>query len=297
MKSFRRVPVCIVMALGLIVIAGITPAQVSGQDVHPKKKHIRLAGSKYAYFAVLRLAEAYMSESPSTDVRLSATDIHMALEELFNGDAHGVMVFGELDADELQEAKDRGFDLTRQLVGWGGVAMITNKSNPVNEISLDQVRDVYMEKITNWKDIGGPNEKIAVITRDESLSGTENYFRDFVLDGFPFPQRAIKIFDHDVVRAVWKRKSGAIADARISEALRGQRRGYIKVLLVKPDTESDPVAPSDSSVKSLRYPLSGPLVVYYDKESPVDSLKNFVEFCAARTESTRISRLSTGNRN
>lgn len=62
-----------------------------------------------------------------------------------------------------------------------GLAIIVNKDNPVENLTLEQVRDIYTHKIHNWKEVGGPDEAINVFTR-EAGSGTRGAFEDLVMD-------------------------------------------------------------------------------------------------------------------
>jgi phosphate transport system substrate-binding protein len=180
-----------------------------------------------------------------------------------------------------QEAVEQGVQLQEQLVGWGGVTIVVNPENPINELSIDQVRKIFLGQHKNWKEVGGPDEPIVPMTRDESISGTEKFLRDFVLNGDPTAQQTVRLFDHDVARAVWKRK-GAVADARYTEAMRARIRGRVKVVAIKQDENSPAIMPSVDSLRSQSYPVSAPMYLYYDNKSKLSDLNEFARFCARR---------------
>ena len=129
--------------------------------------------------------------------------------------------------------------------------------------------------------MGGPEQPIVTITRDEAVSGTETFFKDVALNGEPTGQNTIRLFDYDIASAIRKRK-GAIGDARYPEAMRAKIRGYVKVIAVKQDEHSPAIMPSVESLRSQLYPISAPMFLYYDANSKLSGLNDFIRFCASR---------------
>lgn len=119
------------------------------------------------------------------------------------------------------------------------------------------------------------------MSRDESVSGTEKFFNEFVLSGFPMWQQTIRLFDPDIVRAVRSRK-GSIADARYTEAIRGRIRGMVRIIGIKANEGSPAIMPSVDTVQNQSYPLSAPLILYYDLRFETGRLRDFVNFCSRR---------------
>ena len=81
-------------------------------------------------------------------------------------------------------ADEQDLGLTPIVIAHDGIAVIVNDDNPVDNLSTEQLRDIYAGKITNWKEVGGEDLKIQVINRDEA-SGTREAFRTIVMDGTP----------------------------------------------------------------------------------------------------------------
>lgn len=250
---------------------------------------INLVGSRYMYFTVTDMATKFMIRNRDTTIRIDDADRHVAWTRLLDGAADGMMNVGQLDEDQLLEAKDAGINLTERVVGFGAVVILVNRDNPLNEITLEDLRKVFSGVYTNWNQLGGMDQPIVVLTRDESLSGTEILLRDLALDGMPISQRALRLSEHDMVRAV-KARPGAIGDARYGEAFRRGARGLVKILAIKENQGALAVMPSDASIKNKSYSISGPLVLYCAETSTKGQLmKKFIDFCVSEGTGTALA--------
>jgi len=276
----------IVCLLALSITSALCAWSVFAQET---KKVVRLSGSRYVYYTVMDLARPFMDKHPDVRVEATSTDLDAAVSNLTTKAAHAVMSFGELDEDRAQEIMEKGIKLVKLTLGTGAVALVVHRENPVESLTVDQIKQIYAGKCASWDQVGGAKQPISIITRDDVISGTEEFCRNLILGGMPFPQTTIRIHDHDVVRRVWKEKGG-IADARASEALRGQTRGMVKILAIKKDAASPPVMPYQGSLQDGAYPFSAPLVVYYDQGVNPNPAKGFVEYCAANGLGTVYSK-------
>ena len=80
-----------------------------------------------------------------------------------------------------------------------GLAIIVNPGNPVTDLTLDQIRAIYAAEITNWSELGGPDAKIHIITREEG-SGTRSAFEELVMGDSRITPRAIVQASNGAVR-------------------------------------------------------------------------------------------------
>jgi phosphate transport system substrate-binding protein len=251
---------------------------------------ITLVGSRYMYFTVTDMATKFMIRNPASTIKIDDADRYDAWRQILEKSTDAMMTVGKLDKDQLQEARDNGIKLSERIVGFGAVVIIVNRENPLNEITMENLRKIFSGEYTNWKELGGPNQPIAVLTRDESLSGTEIFLRELALDGMPVAQRALRLAEKDMVRAV-KARPGSIADARFGEAFRRGVKGLVKVLAVKETADSPSVMPTEASIKNKSYPISGPLVLYFPENSAkVTLLKKFTDFCVAEGVGTALAK-------
>ncbi|AFM23203.1 PstS family phosphate ABC transporter substrate-binding protein [Desulfomonile tiedjei] len=261
----------------LFLITFLTAPILSwGNDNAP----LQIRGSKYMFFAMTDLARAYMQRNPDKSVVVDESD-HEALKDLSDKKYDAIAMLGKLDEDAQEEAEDLGLRLVEQIVGWGAVTLVTHPKNPVTELTLEQVRRIFSGEYNNWNQVGGDDELITTMTRDESVSGTELFFSQSVLRGFPFAQKTVRVFDHDIVRKIWK-QPGSVADSRYTEAIRGRINGFVKIIAIKNDENSPAVMPTPETIQSQAYPLAAPMTLYFNSSNYGDNSKRFVSFCSSR---------------
>src|SRR5208282_1759869 len=82
---------------------------------------------------------------------------------LIAGEADVAMASRKITPQESKAAKARGLQLDEHLVGYGGIVIITDQQNPVDELSIDQVRKIFTGEIVNWKDISGKDRFIRLM--------------------------------------------------------------------------------------------------------------------------------------
>jgi phosphate transport system substrate-binding protein len=140
----------------------------------------------------------------------------------------------------------------------------------VKEMTLAQVKDIYTGKITNWKQLGGPDKKIILYSR-ENNSGTYVYFKDEVLMGEDFVANAQNMpGTAAVVNAVAKDQWG------IGYGGSAYGKG-IREIPVRKDADSPAYAPTMENIRSGRYPISRFLYMYTVRR-PDGALKNFIDW-------------------
>jgi len=206
--------------VAMIVVLVAWGPPVSAQEGKP----VKISGSRYMFYNVTDFATSFLRNVPSApDIVVSSDSSLIAFKKLLDGEIDAYMSFRKLDEDERLEAQERGINLMEHIVGYGAVAIVTNPANTVTELTVAQVRKLFSGEYLNWSQVGGPKMSVIPITRDESISGTELVFREIVLEGYPVAQHTIRQADHDISLSV-RKEPGAIADARFTEALRGQKK-------------------------------------------------------------------------
>ncbi len=106
---------------------------------------------------------------------------HQAICNLIDGKVD--VVFALLPTEEEQNYMDeKNVDIKARCYAYDALMILGNSENPVDNLSSDQLRDIYRRKITNWKEVGGPDAEIVVFVRD-SQSGSQRMFESLVWDG------------------------------------------------------------------------------------------------------------------
>lgn len=146
-----------------------------------------------------------------------------------------------------------------------GLAVIVNASNPIENLTLEQIQKIYSAEITNWSEVGGNDAKIHIITREEG-SGTRSAFTELVMEKIEITPKAIVQDSNGSVRQLVKGDPNAI--------------GYISLGLVDQTVKAvhlDGVAATHDNIMNGSYTLSRPFLFVSQSEPTGETLK-FVEF-------------------
>jgi phosphate transport system substrate-binding protein len=186
--------------------------------------------------------EDFMKLHEGTSVLVSGMGSSAGIEAATNGTANIGTSSRNLKDNESKELIDIP-------IAHDGIAVIVNPSNPISEITSEQLRGIYGGSIKNWSELGGDDVPIDVINRDEA-SGTRDAFASTIMKDTPFYVGAVILPGTGQVREVVTRSKGAI--------------GYISVGFVKPRFGTKPVKalvldgvePTDANVATGAYPIS-----------------------------------------
>ena len=177
-------------------------------------------------------------------------------------------------------ADEQDLGLTPIVIAHDGIAVIVNDDNPVDNLSTEQLRDIYAGKITNWKEVGGGDLKIQVINRDEA-SGTREAFRTIVMDGMPFDRRSAVLSGTGQVRDVVSRSHGAIGYISL---------GFVESLNATTSVKAvsvNHVEASEKTVASGGYPISRDLY-FFVKGTPSHQAQDYIDYVTSEKMDKQI---------
>ncbi|MEI6206806.1 MAG: substrate-binding domain-containing protein [Desulfuromonadales bacterium] len=165
---------------------------------------------------------------------------------------------------------------------WDALVFIVNKANPVNNITVQQVKDIYEGRITNWKQLGGSDLKlISYITTHDGFGGIGEALEKYILSGKrPLTQinSSMQASSVTIWEQLVERNAGGFASTGFGSA----RKRDVKMLAV------NGVAPSKSSIISGKYPFKRYLYLVMTKDAKPE-VRQFVDFALSRKGQSLIS--------
>lgn len=170
-KKMKKKILSIFMAC--LLCLGLTACGSSNSDSEAVKGKVSLNGSTSMEKFVNALSEAIKEEYPELQLEAQFTGSSAGLEALAAGNAD----IG--DSSRALTDEEKGNGLVENIVAIDGIAMITNKTNTVKNLTTEQLTKIYTGEIKNWKELGGQDQAIVVIGR-ESGSGTRGAFEELL---------------------------------------------------------------------------------------------------------------------
>jgi phosphate transport system substrate-binding protein len=232
---------------------------------------ISVKGSDTMVVLGQRWAEEFMKKNPSTSIQVTGGGSGTGISALINGTTEICEASRSMkDAEKSQLKEKTGAAPEEIVVAKDGLSVYLHESNPLNELTMDQLKAIFTGKVTNWKDVGGADAKIIPYSRENS-SGTYVFFKEHVLANADYTPRAQAMpGTAAVVNAVSKEKFS------IGYGGAAYAKG-IKVIKIKKDAAAAGIAPSDATVKNGTYPLSRPLF-FYLRSKPAGEIKSFIDW-------------------
>jgi phosphate transport system substrate-binding protein len=222
-------------------------------------------------------SEKFMEENPEDFIAVTGGGTGTGLSSLINGTCDITMASRLIKPKEVALANKRGINPNEIKVALDGLAVVVNPNNPVTNLTIDQLAGIFTGKIANWKEVGGPNEEIVILSR-EINSGTHVYFKEHVLR-----KNNPAGTEEFAPGALLLSSSQAIADevANNSSAIGYFGMGYIsqkqKAIHVALDENSEYEAPNLENVINGKYPISRPLI-FYTNGLPQGLVKKFIDY-------------------
>jgi phosphate transport system substrate-binding protein len=240
-------------------------------------KAIQIKGSDTMVNLGQAWAEAFSKKHPGINIAVTGGGSGTGLTALINGTCDVAESSRSIEPKEIEKGKTKGIIPKEFLVAMDGIAIVVHPKNPIKNLTAEQLREIFLGHITNWKAIGGANKPIVILSR-EFNSGTHIFFKEHVLR-----RGNAKGPEEFSPSALLMPSSQAIAEevAGNENAIGYYGMGYIspkqKVIAVAKDVKSPYIEPTLPNVKSKIYPISRPLFLYTNGE-PKGMIKEYVDF-------------------
>jgi phosphate transport system substrate-binding protein len=263
----------VTFSAAITLIAGMVAVSTSTAAEHG----LRVKGSVLLAAGVDELAKEFVKQHPGAVVVVSGGGTIKGFEDFIAKNVELVMATREMTSDEEKAASQKGIAPIKRIIAWGCITIIVNPENPVNELTLDQVKGIFTGATTSWKQVGGPDTPIDVLLPDPTKHGTNRFFQTTLMNDAPYAANAKFKPDYTrIVRDVAQDKA-AVALCVLSKAEGAGNQ--VKMLAIQKDSGSPAVAPSAKTASDRSYPLSRPLYFYWDGKAEAPQRKDFVDFC------------------
>jgi phosphate transport system substrate-binding protein len=253
--------ISMVLAVAVLLAAG----PLAGQE------KITVKGSDTMVILAQRWAERYMAAHPDVTIQVTGGGSGTGISALINGTTDICNASRPMKSAERDKLKQRfGSRGVEIKAAQDGLSVYVNEGSPVQELTLDQIKEIYTGKITNWKSVGGPDARIILYGR-ENNSGTYVYFRDNILKGEDYAASMQSLpGTAAVVNAVAKDGAG------IGYGGAAYGKG-IRELKIKKDSSSPAYAPTVENIKKGVYPVTRFLYMYV-KNRPSGAMKEYIDW-------------------
>ena len=209
--------------------------------------------------------DAYMKLHPGVQLSLSGGGSGDGIKALIDSSTDIANSSREIKKEEIELAKTKGVNPVATVIAHDALTPVVNPKNKVKDLTIDQLSQIYQGKITNWKEVGGDDLEIVVISRDSS-SGTFESWAEFVMKKAKVTPRAQMLASSGALYTAVSKNKNAIAYIGIGYVKKG-----VKALTV------NGVPANQETALSRQFPLSRELYMYTNGE-PAGEAAKFIAF-------------------
>ncbi|MDD3268491.1 MAG: phosphate ABC transporter substrate-binding protein [Syntrophomonadaceae bacterium] len=265
--SFRRTTSFLLLGFLLLAVAFVSGCGTKTEDQVKEEGDqaaqqlsgtLTIAGSTSVQPFSEVLAEKFREKNSQVQINVQGGGSSQGIEAAKSGAAD----IGS-SSRELKEEEKPG--LVENKIALDGIAVIVNSANKIGELKMEDVKNIYLGNIKNWKEVGGEDAAITVVCR-EAGSGTRGAFEEIVMEKQPVTDKVIIQNSTGAVRTTVAGDPNAI--------------GFVSLASLNKDVKGlkiDGIEPSVENVKNSSYKISRPFL-YLTKEQPTGIAKAFIDF-------------------
>ena len=218
----------------------------------------RIKGSDTVLPVSQETAEIFMKDDPDRRVTVTGGGTGVGISALMDNTTDIAMASRPIKFSEKMKLKAAKQEVEEVIIAYDALAVIVNPSNPVSQLTRQQLEAIFRGKITNWKQLGGPDMKIIVYSRETS-SGTYEFFKESALKNKNYMSSSLSMPATGAVIQSVSQTKGAIG--YVGLAYLSPR---VKAIAVSYDDGKHYVLPSLENGKKKLYPVVRPLYYYYN---------------------------------
>lgn len=227
--------------------------------------NIVIKGSTTVLPIAQSVAEAYMKEHPDVKISISGGGSGNGIKAIIDGTTDIANASRAMKDKEIKLAEEKGVKPMEHVVAYDCIIPVVHPDNTLKDLTTDQLKSIYKGEVKNWKEIGGPDSPVVVISRDTS-SGTYEVWESKIMNKERvFPGAQLLASNGAVVTAVAKNKNAI---------------GYIGIGYITPEVKTLTVNGVEGAKKTAldgSFPISRPLYMY-TKGEPAGDAKGFLDY-------------------
>ncbi len=288
------IPLLILLVAAVVFISSCggdttpTPAPDNGTELSGS---INIIGSNTVTPLSTVWAEEFRKVNPKVSIGVSGPGSGAGIAALINGTTDICQASRMIKQKEIEQAEANGIEPYEIQVATDALSVIVNPANPVSELTIPQLSAIYTGKITNWKEVGGNDETIVVISRDTN-SGTHVFFKEQVVQMKGLASEDKSLEYGQKVLFLPSTEEGVSEVANNPRAIFYPGLGYVtdevKPLAIKKTADDPGVLPSVSTALDGTYPVARPLL-YYTNGAPDGIIKMFIDYCLSDEGQTLVT--------
>ena len=261
MKGLKLMLILSILSIS-VVGCGTNLSKVNDKgEVSKEKVTISISGSTSVGPLMGKIAEKYEEDNEKISIEINEVGSSAGIKDAINGVSQIGMSSRELKEEEAEKVKET-------TIAYDGIAIITNKENPIKNITIDEIKGIYTGEITNWNQIeGGKDSPIVVVSREDG-SGTRDAFQGII--GYNSEEL--------VADALITNGTGSIKQTVIGNkyAVGFVSFEYLddKVNIVSVENYE----PNAENVQAGKYKISRPFIIVNKEDKLSEEGKKFIEF-------------------
>jgi phosphate transport system substrate-binding protein len=234
-----------------MIFATIAAATVAGAASAADK--IVIDGSTTVGPIAKAFAEYFMAANPDINITVSESGSGNGAKSMVNGVCDVAIMSRPMKDTEFKSCADKGTQPVAHVVALDGLPILVHPSNPVQDLTVEQVRKIFLGEITNWKEVGGADMEIVTISRDTN-SGTYETFAKLVMNKEKIGEKCEYVGSNGAIRQRVQSTPAAVGYAGL-----GFVDKTVKALKI------NGIYPSAETVQTGEYAVARPLFMYTNK--------------------------------
>ena len=225
---------------------------------------ITVSGSTSVGPLMEKIAEKYEEENSDVSIEINQTGSSAGIKDAMDGISDIGLSSRDLKGEEASKVQST-------VLAYDGVAVITNTSNPIKELTIEQIRDIFTGKITNWNQIGGNDSPIVVVSR-ETGSGTRTAFEEGV--GYS---------EEELVKTATISKGNG--DVKTTVSTNENAIGFVSFEYLDDAISAinvNGIKPTAENVKAGSYVLSRPFLAVTNEQYITEDTKNLIDYITGK---------------